>query len=175
MKTCSFQNTFLSLPAVEKHYRAIHPAITRCSKRTMPFQLWTRRTSAGALWACCSPGDDLPSCDIPSATLPQISSWSAQSQLERGLTVWAALNFYLNSLPPACISKNKENNFRYYRSEWLFSSSKQGDENKWTSVNLETQSWFVWCLGVRLEKWNDPFWQQRKQDISLHWHRISQY
>lgn len=67
-------------------------------------------------------GADLPSCDIPSATLPQISSWSVQSQLERGLTVWAALNFYLNSLPPACISKNKENNFRYYRSEWLSSS-----------------------------------------------------
>lgn len=117
-------NTFVSLPEVEKHYRDIHPAITRYSNRTMPFQLWARRTSTGAIWAHCNPGestqrDYLPSCGIPSATLPQISSWSVQSQLERGLTVWAALNFYLNSLPPACISKSKENNFRYYRSEWL--------------------------------------------------------
>jgi len=65
---------------------------------------------------------DLPSCDIPSAALPQISSWSAQSQLERGLRVWAALNFFLNSSPPACISKNKQNNFRYHKSEGFSSS-----------------------------------------------------
>lgn len=44
---------------------------------------------------------------------------------------------------------------------------KQGGENKWASVNLETKSLFVWCLGVRLEKWNDPFWQQKKQGIFL--------
>lgn len=72
--------------------------------------------------ACRGMREDLPSCDIPSAILPQIYCWSVQSQLERGLRVWAALNFFLDSLPPAYISKNKQNNFRYCKSEGFSSS-----------------------------------------------------
>lgn len=128
-------NTFFSFFLADEKYitqRNIHLVSSPLNQQTntvpavKDFQDTTCRCYLHSAWATGwesgERGEDVPSCDIPSATLPQISSWSEQSQPERGPRVWAASNFFLNSSPPAYISKNKQNNFRYYKSE-RFSSS----------------------------------------------------
>lgn len=130
-------NTFFFLFLADEKYitqRNIHLANSLLNQQTnavpavKDFQNTTCRCylhsawATGEQWESRERGEDVPSCDIPSAALPQISSWSEQSQLERGPRVWAASNFFLNSSPPAYISKNKQNNFRYYQLE-RFSSS----------------------------------------------------
>ena len=49
----------------------------------------------------------IPSFYIPLISLLRISSWSVQSLPERGLTISVASGFFLNFVPPACISKNQ--------------------------------------------------------------------